>query len=112
MSQKMTESSAVAVIAVSPRGQRTMLGLRRFWSQSIRFTCRTRICQEWALSIKRWPHQPERKRVPSTQNPLIRKIERTIRIELCRVENNSTLEIIRTVRDLGACDQAYPVRSR
>ncbi len=40
--------------------QRTMLGLRRFWSQSIRLTCRTAISQRPSRSTKRWPHQPER----------------------------------------------------
>src|SRR5262249_26514637 len=83
----------------------TMLGLRRFWSQSIRLTCRTSISQRSATAAKRWPHQPERYRVPSTRNSLIRKFERTMRAFPRRAENTSTFEIMRTVRDFGACDQ-------
>ena len=41
---------------------RVMLGLRRFWSQSIRFTCLTRICQllppEPSTRRNRCPYQP------------------------------------------------------
>ena len=41
---------------------RVMLGLRRFWSQSIRFTCLTRICQllppEPSARRNRCPYQP------------------------------------------------------
>src|SRR5262249_45982754 len=84
----------------------TMLGLRRFWSQSIRLTCRTSMSQRPSPSTKRWPHQPERKRVPSTRNSLIRKFDRTMRALPCRAANTSTFEIMRTVRDFGACDQA------
>src|SRR5262249_57438641 len=88
------------------RGQRTMLGLRRLRSQSMRLTCRTWISQRPVRSTKRWPHQPDRKRVPSTRNSLIRKLERTMRTAFSLVANTSTFEIIRTVRDFGACDQA------
>ena len=88
------------------RLQITMLGLRRFWSQSIRLTCRTSISQRPSRSTKRWPHQPDRKRTPSGRNSLIRKFERTMRASRFAVVNTSTLEIIRTVRDFGACDQA------
>src|SRR5215831_13249630 len=88
------------------RGHKTMLGLRRLRSQSIRLTWRTWICQRSARCTKRWPHQPERNRVPSTRNSLIRKFERTMRAAFARAANTSTFEIIRTVRDFGACDQA------
>jgi hypothetical protein len=85
----------------------TMLGLRRFWSQSIKLTCLTSMSQRRSpFCATRWPHQPERNRVPSTRNSLIRKFERTMRTVLSAVANTSTFEIIRTVRDFGACDHA------
>src|SRR5215831_8936443 len=91
---------------IGHRRQRTMLGLRRLRSQSMRLTCRTWISQRPPRAMKRWPHQPDKNRVPSTRNSLIRKLERTMRAALSLVANTSTFEIIRTVRDFGACDQA------
>jgi hypothetical protein len=37
-----------------------MLGLRRFWSQSIKFICRTAISQHPSCSTNRLPHQPDK----------------------------------------------------
>src|SRR6185369_3005333 len=87
-------------------GQSSRLGLRRFWSQSMRLICLTRIRQPLRSRARRCAFQPANVRVSPPRNSVRRKFERTMQTASFAQAKTSTFDTMRLVRDCGTCDQA------